>query len=48
MIAVQTSYTVLALDASTDMLACAVATWTPREGGTAGIRVPGRARKRFV
>ncbi len=39
MIAVQTSYTVLALDTSTDMLACAVATWTPREGGTADVRV---------
>ena len=39
MIAVQTSYTVLALDTSTDMLACAVAAWTPREGGTADVRV---------
>ncbi|MDO5107459.1 MAG: tRNA (adenosine(37)-N6)-threonylcarbamoyltransferase complex transferase subunit TsaD [Coriobacteriaceae bacterium] len=39
MIAVQTSYTVLALDTSTDMLACAVAAWTPREDGTADVRV---------
>ena len=36
--AVQTSYIVLALDTSTDMLACAVAEWMPREEG-ADVRV---------
>ncbi len=30
---------VLALDTSTDLLACAVAQWTNREGGTADVRV---------
>ncbi len=39
MIAVQTSYTVLAFDTSTDMLACAVAQWTPLKGGSANVRM---------
>ena len=30
---------VLALDTSTDMLCCSVAQWTPREDGTASVRV---------
>ena len=38
MIVLKSSYTVIAFDTSTDMLACALAEWTPRENG-ADVRI---------